>query len=403
MKNKTKYIICLGDGMADWPIASLNNQTPLSYAHIPNMDFIAQNGISGLVHTVPENLNPGSDVANMGILGYDPRLYYTGRGAIEAAAMNITAPKGSLIFRLNLVNIENNVMKDFTSGHISNNEASQLLDELNHHFKNKPITFHAGVGYRNIVILNDTFKHLSCTAPHDITDKVIDNYLPKGPTEKDMLTFILECRTILAQSNINKIRIQNGQKPATDIWPWSQGVTPKLPSFKETFHKTGGIITAVDLLKGLAKLAKLDAPNVKGATGFTDTNYAEKITESFAILDTHDFVYIHIEAPDECGHMGDEILKTSAIEDFDKHIIAPVLAYQKRNPNTVIAVLPDHPTPCEIKTHSNEAVPFAIYCPGIQSNGAKGYSEIEAKKTHLVIKYPWELLQYFLQKIPVLA
>jgi len=396
----TKYIICLGDGMADHNIQQLNEKTPLEVAHTPNIDFISKNGHLGMVDTVPEGFSPGSDVANMGILGYDPNLYYTGRGPIEAASMNIKCKPSDIIFRCNIVNIENSIMKDFTAGHISTEESKQLIDELNIAFKNTPITFYNGVSYRHIMVVEQKYAKLITHAPHDITDKNIKNYLPAGENSKEFLDIIKKANNILNKSQTNLKRKQNSQKEATSIWPWSQGTNPKMPSFKSKFKKTGGIITAVDLLKGLGKLADLKTPNVQGATGFIDTNYEEKVKEATNILNSHDFCYLHIEAPDEAGHMGDVNLKIQAIEDFDKKVVGPILDYQKENPDCVIMVLPDHPTPCDIKTHTHEPVPYCYYHKSIQSKSLKSYSEKNAKTTNNHFNTPWDLLNTFLSIKP---
>jgi 2,3-bisphosphoglycerate-independent phosphoglycerate mutase len=392
----TKYIICLGDGMSDEPMASLSDKTALEYAKIPTIDTFAKNGQTGLVHTVPEGCHPGSDVANMGILGYDPREFYTGRGPIEAASMGIETTASQVIFRCNLVTIENNSMKEFTAGHITDDESKALMQELNNHFTDPDVKFFSGVGYRNIVLLNKKYNDLKTTAPHDILDKDIQAHLPKGELESELLSFIEEAHTVLKNSPVNKKRKEKNLPQANYIWPWSQGLMPKFPSFKSKYNKTGGIITAVDLLKGLACLSGLEAPLVKGATGFIDTNYPSKIEASLEVLKNHDFVYIHIEAPDECGHMGDEKLKVKAIEDFDKKVVSPVANYIKENPDTVLLILPDHPTPCSIKTHTSDPVPFVLYNPKISPDSTQVYSEKEAKKGALNFQYPWELLDHFL-------
>lgn len=391
-----KHIICLGDGMADEPIEILGGKTPLEFAHTPNMDFIASSGELGLVHTVPEGLSPGSDVTNMGILGYDPRTYYTGRGPIEAAAMKLQVPTGLMVFRCNLVCIQDGVMKDFTAGHISTEEADQLMNELNQKLGSDQINFITGVSYRHIALLSDKFSQLTCCAPHDITDKRVDTYLPSGENDKGVLELMESARQILLESEVNKTRVKNGKLPATDIWPWSQGLMPKLPSFKDTFNKTGGIVTAVDLLKGLATLTGLEAPSVVGATGFIDTNYQAKVDATLELLDDHDFAYLHVEAPDECGHMGDAKLKSEAIEAFDAKIVGPMLDYQKQNPDTRILVLPDHPTPCAIKTHTSNPVPYVMSGVGVtRSHNQSEYTEIDAEKTGVIYSYPWELLSAF--------
>jgi 2,3-bisphosphoglycerate-independent phosphoglycerate mutase len=312
--------------------------------------------------------------------------------------MNITVPQGLLVFRCNLVTLEDGIMKDFTAGHISNEEGAALFQELSTHFPKDKAQFFPGVGYRNIILLEEKFAKLTCTAPHDITDKPYAAFLPKGELESEMMDFILKCQAILKNSEINKARIKNGKSPATSLWPWSQGPMPKMPSFKQTHGHSGGIVTAVDLLRGLAQLTGLEYPYVEGATGFIDTNYSAKMEASFKILESHDFVYIHIEAPDECGHMGDGPLKTKAIEDFDQHVIKPVRDYVQKNPDTHVLILPDHPTPCRLKTHSHAPVPFVWYTPEKTGPHAQTYDEFSAEKTGIEYHESWELTSAFLKK-----
>ena len=391
----SKHIICLGDGMADEPIAELNNQTPLEYAHTPYLDQCSQLGQSGWVTTVPGPFQPGSDVANMGILGYDPTQYYTGRGPIEAASLDINPSEKQVIFRCNLVSIQDNIMKDFTANHITTEEAQQLLLELNASFKSDIIEFFTGVSYRHILLHDAQFNDLKTTAPHDILDQDITDYLPQGTNADPLLDFITKCQTILTQSDVNKRRIDQDLLPANSIWPWSQGLKPTLPSFQTSFNKTGSIITAVDLLKGLATLMNLDRPNIPGATGFIDTNYDGKVSAALSALETQDFVYLHIEAPDEAGHMGDAKLKVKAIEDFDKQVIKPVLDYVQKKSDVSLMALPDHPTPCHLKTHTSNPVPFVIYKPGIESNQCSGYNEKAIESSSLSFETPWDLLTRF--------
>ena len=394
----TKYIICLGDGMADHPIKALHNKTPLETAHTPNIDSISSQGYLGLADTVPQGFSPGSDVANMGILGYDPAKYYTGRGPIEAASLNISLNERELIFRCNLVTVSNNHLVDFTSEHISTEESAQLINELNTHFNNKGVRFIAGVSYRHIMVVDEKYAELNTIAPHDIIDQPITTHLPHGPNQNPFLAIINQANTIIENSPINKKRIQANKKPANHIWPWSQGKYPSMPPFKEKYGLTGGIVTAVDLLKGLGVLTQLETPDVPGATGFIDTNYANKMKAALKLLEHHDFCYLHIEAPDEAGHMGDSQLKIKAIEDFDKHIVGPTLDYQKQHPDTVIMVLPDHPTPCDIKTHTHEPIPFCYYYPNYPTPSTYTYTEKNAKKTQQYIHSPWALLQQFLNQ-----
>ena len=394
----TKYIICLGDGMADHPIKQLNNKTPLSYAKTPAMDWVARKGRLGMVHSVPNGLHPGSDVANMGILGYNPKQYYTGRGPIEAASMGVPLPEGKLIFRCNLVTIQDEKMLEFTAGHITTEESHQLIDELNNAFNGEGVQFFPGVSYRHIVVLDEKYKDLVCCAPHDILDQSIADYTPKGVEERGMENIMAKAQKVLTQSKINQKRREADLAEANSIWPWSQGKYPSLPSFKEKYNLTGGIITAVDLLKGLAKLAGLSAPDVKGATGFLDTNYKGKVESALDILKKEDFVYLHVEAPDEAGHMGDERLKVKAIEDFDQNIVAPVLSYVKNNSDVRMMVLPDHPTPCAIRTHTSDPVPFCMYGHEVgEDNHQKGYSEAYADESTYVFETPWQLTDTFLE------
>ena len=396
----SKYIICLGDGMADEPLEVLGNKTPLQAARTPAMDLLARSGKSGLVHTVPDGLHPGSDVCNMGILGYNPHEFYTGRGPIEAAAMNINPPEGLVVFRCNLVCITNGMMKDFTAGHITTEEAHELMTSLNESlpsfFPEEQLEFFPGVSYRHILLLPQKYVDLKTTAPHDITDQQVSEFTPKGETGSELMKVFDKAAEILEGHPVNKRRIENGLDPATHIWPWSQGIMPSLPSFESKFGMTGGIVTAVDLLKGLGTLSGLITPSVDGATGFLDTNYKNKLDASFKILEKHDFVYIHIEAPDEAGHMGRHDLKIQAIEDFDKNIVMPCLEYAKSHDDVHIMVLPDHPTPCHLKTHSSDPVPVSYMGSTKGMDDSECYDEESVKKGDLLFKTPWELLASFL-------
>jgi 2,3-bisphosphoglycerate-independent phosphoglycerate mutase len=391
-----KYIICLGDGMTGLPEKSLNDKTPLALAQTPNLDFIVKNGIGGTVQTIPKGFSPGSDVANMGLLGYDPEKYYTGRGPIEAASLGISVPKDMLAFRCNFVNISNDIMKDFSAGHIDNRDAQLLIEELNAHFDNKLVHFFAGVSYRNIVLLNSKYIDVKCTPPHDVSDKNIKEYMPKGKYAEELIAFMQECQQILVNSEINRKRLENNKCVANNIWPWSQGKMPDFPAFKDLYKLDGGVITAVDLLKGIGKLAKLETPFIEGATGYLDTNYQGKIEAALKILENQDFVYIHIEAPDEAGHKGDVALKIKAIEDFDKKIVAPMLAFQKAHKSCRIMVLPDHATPCVLKTHTTDLVPFGIYYPDINKDDNETYGEHLNNSTQYCFKKASELLKFFL-------
>jgi len=391
-----KYIVCLGDGMADLPIDELGGKTPLEVADTPHIDWITRHGQSGLVHTVPGPFTPGSDVANMGILGYDPSQYYTGRGPIEAAAMGIKPGPGQVIFRCNLVTIIDNVMTSFTAGHVDNEDGSALLNELNEAFSGSLVTFFSGVSYRNIALFPEHLVDVTTTAPHDITDQNVTPYWPQGNPANEIRDIVLKAREILRQSPINQRRIASGQLPVTDIWPWSQGTMPNLPSFKERHGVTGGIVTAVDLLRGLAALTDLEFPLVSGATGFLDTNYQGKVSATLDILSRHPFGFIHIEAPDECGHLGDYAKKIQAIEDFDRHVVGPIRAYQHTHGDVAIMVLPDHPTPCSLKTHIKAPIPVAVYHPGITPDSSTVYSENGVRSGTFNFDTPWDMMDAFL-------
>ncbi len=396
----TKHIICLGDGMADHPIKTLHHKTPLEVAKTPHMDFISKHGCLGMVDTVPPGFHPGSDVANMGILGFDPALYYTGRGPIEAASLNVICNEDELIFRCNLVTIDHDIMKDFTAGHISSEESHILIQELNDGFADTPIRFIAGVSYRHIMIAPASFFDLKTVAPHDIIDSNVSCYWPQGNNMDAFQDIINQANDILKHSSVNISRANSHKSSANSIWPWSQGTYPKMESFVSKYHKTGGIVTAVDLLKGLGCLLDLQTPNVPGATGFIDTNYANKVSAAKAILSDHDFCYLHIEAPDEAGHMGDVDLKIKAIEDFDRYVVKPMLEYISDTPDSVIMVLPDHPTPCDLKTHTHEPVPFCFYYPNYQYSSNLTYSEKTASSTNIYYSTPWDLLTTFLHESP---
>lgn len=380
--------------MADEPIDALGGKTPLQFAKTPNMDAVVRRGQAGLIHTVLPGMSPGSDVANMGILGYDPRLYYTGRGPIEAASLGIQPGADEIVFRCNLVHIREGCMHSFTSGHIETSDADALLGLLNAHFFGRGIRFYTGVSYRHIMVVDKQYLGLSCTAPHDITDNPVAAYWPQGASATAMYDVITEARQVLAAAEVNAARLVQGKYPATDIWPWSQGTVPVLPSFHTLFGVHGGIVTAVDLLKGLGRLGGLSVPDVPGATGFLDTNYAGKVAAGLAQLETGHFAYIHIEAPDECGHLGDYTKKIQAIEDFDRHVVGPVLAYMASHQDVRVAVLPDHPTPCAIKTHTSNPVPVAVAGAGIAPDAAIAYDEFSVRDGVLAFDMPWGLIQY---------
>jgi len=365
-----KCIVILGDGMADEPLAELGGRTPLEYAETPNMDRIAREGRCGMLRTVPEGFEPGSDIANLSVLGYDPRVSYTGRGPLEAASMGIDLREGEMAYRCNLVTVRDGLMVDFNAGHISSAEGAALLRDLDAVLGG--VRVYPGISYRNLLVLPEGRGSLT-TPPHDIVGRPIQEYLPRG----DDAAVLLECMErsceVFSDHPVNRRRVQEGKIPATGIWPWSGGKRPSLEPFRKKYGLAGGVISAVDLLGGIARLAGMEVIRVPGATGFIDTDYKAKARYAVDALDRLDFVYMHVEAPDEAGHMGSVDEKVLAIERLDE-AIGIIL----ERPETIVAVLPDHPTPIRCRTHTADPVPFAVLGKG--KDGVKGFSEREARK-----------------------
>lgn len=365
-----KYILILGDGMADEPLAELGGRTPLEYADIPNMDRIAREGRCGMLRTVPDGFEPGSDTANLSVLGYDPRTSYTGRGPLEAASMGVDLRKGEMAYRCNLVTIRDGVMEDFNAGHISSTEGAGLLRDLDAAFED--VRVYPGVGYRNLMVVPGA-RGAVTTPPHDIVGQAVRDYLPRGGDAAILLDCMERSREVFAGHPVNRRRLHEGKAPATGIWPWSGGEKPSLAPFREKYGLAGGMISAVDLLNGIARLAGMEVIHVPGATGFLDTDYEAKARYAVDALDRLDFVYMHVEAPDEAGHMGSVEEKVRAIERLDE-AIGIIL----NRPETAVAVLPDHPTPIRLKTHTADPVPFAMLGEG--RDGVRAFSERDAAK-----------------------
>jgi len=358
-----KYAVLIGDGMADYPIEELGGRTILQAARTPAMDSIAARGKAGLAKTVPEGFPPGSDVANMSIFGYDPAIYYSGRAPLEAASMGVALAADDVAFRCNLITIENGKIKDYSAGHISSDEAEILIDTLDSELRTEKVRFYPGISYRHLLVAgNDLGAETECTPPHDITGERKDDYLPRGK-EGEFFSDLIEASTVVLELHpVNLKRVQEGKNPANSIWVWGQGYAPKFKTFQELYGKNGAIISAVDLLKGIGIYAGLDVIEVPGATGYLDTNYEGKASAAIEALKTRDFVFVHVEAPDEAGHEGILEKKLKAVEDFDSRIVAPILKHAEASdePFTIL-VLPDHPTPISVKTHTRDPIPFAIY------------------------------------------
>lgn len=406
-----KYIILLGDGMADRPCADLGGKTCLQAARTPNLDQLATLGQVGMVHTVPDGYAPGSDVANLSVLGYDPRKYYTGRSPLEAASIGVALGPDDVAFRCNLVTLKLSgggaastrrkaMMEDFSAGHISTQEARTLIEEIDRALGSEHIRFYPGVSYRHLMVWKGGRDRIECTPPHDIQDKDIQDYLPRGEGDDIINELMTASFDLLTNHPVNKARLENGKRAANSIWLWGQGKRPSMPTFREKYGIEGAVISAVDLTKGLGVYAGFEVINVPGATGWLDTNYVGKAEHALFALKTKDFVYLHVEAPDEAGHTGDVKNKIRAIEDFDEFIVGNIMHGMKQFDEYRILALPDHPTPLEIRTHSAEPVPFVLYdSRNERKGGPVTYDErIVDRKEALVFKEGYTLMDYFLQR-----
>ncbi len=374
-----KYLLVLGDGMADEPIPELGGKTPLEVAKKPNMDRIAREGKCGMLRTVPDGMHPGSDVANMAIFGYDPAKYYTGRGALEALSMGVPFAETDLAYRCNFVTIEDAKMKDFAAGHITSEEGAQLFAALQEKLRDAKL--YPGVSYRNVLMLPGG-KGCDTTAPHDITGELIDPYLPHGEDAERLLRYMVISYDVFSRHPVNKARVAAGKNPASMIWPWSGGAKPAMPQFAEKYHKTGAVISAVDLLFGIARCAGMEVVKVPGATGYLDTNYMGKAKAAVETLKGDvDFVYMHVEATDEAGHLGSLEEKIKAIERLDEAV-----GYILDNFDGCVLLMPDHPTPIAKKTHTNAPVPFAVLGKGTDAVSVYTEKEVAAKGSYGLVQ-----------------
>jgi len=399
-------MVLLGDGMADYPVAELEGKTPLQAAKTANLDRLAQRGKLGLVRTVPAGLPPGSDVANLSIFGYDPTLHFTGRAPLEAAAMGVKLGPEDVAFRCNLLTLSGRegkfFMEDFSAGHISTEEARQIIADVEKSLGSQEFNFYSGVSYRHLLVWRHGAKSLSLTTspPHDITGKPIAEYLPQGEGREEICRLMEEAQKILQNHPVNRARQESGKKPANAIWLWGQGKAPSLIPITKRFSLQGSVISAVDLMKGIGFYAGLEIVNVPGATGYLDTNYAGKAEYALREIAKKDFVYVHVEAPDEASHNGNLKDKIQAIEDFDGKIVGPILRGLKGQKNFRLLVLPDHPTPLVLRTHSSEPVPFVIFSPEDGSGAPKKerfFDELSASKAGLLIEKGHELLEKFIE------
>ncbi|MFO0825138.1 MAG: cofactor-independent phosphoglycerate mutase [Gemmataceae bacterium] len=403
-----KYVIVIPDGCADEPVAELGGLTPLQAARIPNMDRVAQNGVVGLSNNVPPSLTPASDVATLSLFGYDPLQVYTGRAPLETAAMGIHLGPNDWAIRCNLVNVPDGTMKDFTAGHISSEDGAPLIHAIQKELGGKEVAggtleFHAGVQYRNILVwrgktAQSPFVGLKTQAPHDIPDRAVADYLPQGPGSDILVSLMEASKPILAEHAVNKRRIAEGKKPATQVWLWGQGKAPQVKPFRETYGKRGAIISAVDLVRGVGVLIGWHRIDVPGATGYLDTNYANKGKYAVEALGAFDLVCVHVEAPDEASHEGKAGEKVRSLEQIDEHIVGPLLAALPRYGDYRILIEPDHRTTLKTRAHAHGAVAFAAAGTGITPNAATSYDEPTAATTGLSFDPGWHLMKWFLTK-----
>ena len=380
-----KHIIILGDGMADWPSASLGNQTLLQYSHTPYMDMLASKGRTGKLITVADGFHPGSEVANMSVMGYNLPKVYEGRGPLEAASIGVELQPGDMAMRCNIVCIEGDILKNHSAGHISTEDADVLVKYLQEHLGDERVQFHTGVQYRHLLVIKGGNKQIDCTPPHDVPlhpfrPLMVKAEAPEAQETADLINdLILKSQELLKNHPLNLKRMAEGKDPANSIWPWSPGYRPQMEPLSVMYPsiRKGSVISAVDLINGIGVYAGLRRISVEGATGLYDTNYENKVSAALEALKTDDLVYLHIEASDEAGHEGNFELKQLTIENLDKRAVGPIYeAVKDWEEPVAIAVLPDHPTPCELRTHTAEPVPFLIYYPGIEPDGVQTFDEV---------------------------
>lgn len=390
--------------MSDEPLKDFNNLTPLQMAKKPHIDWLAKNGQSGQFKTVPETMHPGSEIANMAVLGYDVEKVFEGRGVLEAASIGVELEPGDMAMRLNLVCIEGEILKNHSSGHISNEEAAELIECLKENLGNEIVNFYAGVSYRNLLVIKNGIKNFHCTPPHDVPGQPFTPLLPKSESDNakattDLITeLILKSQKLLENHPVNIKRKAAGKDPANSIWPWSPGYKPAMPTLKELYGiEKSAVISAVDLIQGIGVYAGMEVIKVEGATGLYTTNYEGKAKAAVEALKKNDLVYLHIEASDEAGHEGDVELKTKTIEYLDSRVVKYILdETAKMDEDVAIAILPDHPTPCALKTHTRDAVPFSIYKPGMQPDKVNVYDEFDTKNGALGILKGNEFIKLFI-------
>ncbi len=402
-----KYIVLLCDGMADYAVDALGGKTPMMCAHKPNMDCLASKSEVGLVKTVADGLKPGSDVANMSVMGFDPKKYYTGRSPLEAVSIGVKLKDDDVTLRCNLVTLseeeafEDRTMVDYSAGDISTEEAAKLIEAVEEVFGNEKYKYYSGVSYRHCLVVSEGTTDLGdMTPPHDISDRVIGPYISKSENAKELISMMKKSYEVLKDHPVNLERIKKGKRPANSIWLWGEGNKPILPSYESLYGIEGSVISAVDLLKGIGISAGMATPDVEGATGYIDTNFVGKAETALEELENgKDFVYIHVEAPDECGHRNEPENKVKAIELIDEKILSLLLKELEKYDDYKIMILPDHPTPIATKTHASDPVPYLIYHKKVENEGVETFTEETAKATGNYIENGPSIMGKFIKEM----
>ncbi len=403
-----KYVLLIGDGMADYPLEELGGKTPLAAAETPNMDWIARNGSVGLVKTIPPGFSSGTEIANMSLLGYDPARYFTGRGPLEAASMKVALEVDDVAFRCNLVTLRvfgsQVIMDDFTAGHISSEEARQIIEDIDGEIGTEATRFYPGLSYRHLMVWKGGgapkgLESLRLAPPHDIVGKGIFDHLPAAGGEDGIVPLLTQSQILLKEHHVNLARMERGLKPANSIWLWGQGKRPQIPTLAQKFGVKGSVICAVDLLKGLGAYAGLEVIDVPGATGYFDTDYRAKAVYGLKELEEKDLVLIHVEAPDEAGHSGDIEKKIETIEAFDKEVVGTILEGVRGMGDYRVMVLPDHATPIALRTHAPDPVPFAIYDSRRTRSwpGGMSFDEDSVKGSGVCIESGCQIMDVFMR------
>lgn len=397
-----KYIIAVGDGIADYPLEELNNQTPLMYAKTPTLDYLAKKGQCGQFQTIAQGMPNGSAVANLTVLGYDPQKTFHGRGVLEAASLGIELTENDLAMRVNLISIQNNKLISHSAGHITDNEAKILVRDLNTFFSDKDIKIYQGLGYRHVMVIPGGKPDIICNPPHDHTGEDINSLIVKFKSDSAKETaellneIIFKSNEYLIKHEINKKRVSDGKQPANMLWPWSPGTKPQMTTLTKKFGITGAAVSAVDLIKGIARYAGLDVIPVKGATGLHNTNYEGKASACIEALKTHDFVFLHVEAADEASHEKNINLKIKCIEDFDKRLLRIIMdSISSNNDDITLSVLPDHPTPVSLGIHTRDPVPVVIFSPKLAPDKVEFYNENDTKQGCLGLMQGDEFIRKF--------